>query len=80
MLDDDHTELLDALLDLEGFVVLSGYPSDLYTDRLKSWTLHQVKSRISANRGSSVRTECVWLNPACSAAINLKTPQQRMFA
>ena len=70
MSDDDHRELLDVLLDLEGFVVLSGYPSDLYDQVLAGWERHVTGSRISAGRGGAVRTECVWLNPACSAALH----------
>ncbi|KMN48743.1 DNA methyltransferase [Chromobacterium violaceum] len=71
MSDDDHRELLDALLKLDGFVVLSGYPSDLYNQALIGWEQHTTGSRISAGRGGAVRTECVWLNPACSAALHM---------
>ncbi|AVG17805.1 DNA methyltransferase [Chromobacterium vaccinii] len=70
MSDDDHRELLGVLLDLDGFVVLSGYPSDLYEQALAGWEQHTTGSRISAGRGTAVRTECVWLNPACSAALH----------
>ncbi|MEO9456892.1 hypothetical protein ABI924_22070, partial [Chromobacterium phragmitis] len=69
MSDDDHRELLAALLELDGFVVLSGYPSDLYNRALTGWEQHSTGSRISAGRGTAVRTECVWLNPACSDAL-----------
>jgi DNA adenine methylase len=80
MTDDDHAELLDALLELEGFVVLSGYPSDLYNDRLQHWSQYQTKARISAGRGTGIRTEVVWINPACSEALDRQERQQRMFA
>jgi DNA adenine methylase len=69
MTDEQHGELLDALLELEGMVVLCGYPSSLYADRLASWTQFQVRARISAGRGTALRTECAWVNPACSAAL-----------
>lgn len=62
--------LLDVLLGLEGFVVLSGDPSDLYEQALAGWERHTTGSRISAGRGTAVRTECVWLNPACSRALH----------
>lgn len=68
MSDEDHEELLDALLELEGFVVVSGYRTDLYDSKLSAWESHETGSRISAGRGTAVRTECVWLNPACVAA------------
>ncbi|MGC0155542.1 DNA adenine methylase [Chromobacterium vaccinii] len=70
MSNDDHHALLDVLLGLEGYVVLSGYPSDLYEHALAGWERHTTGSRISAGRGTAVRTECVWLNPACSTALH----------
>jgi len=80
MTDDDHAELLEALLELEGYVVLSGYPSELYNSKLQEWAQYQTKARISAGRGTALRTEVVWINPACSAALELEERQQRMFA
>jgi DNA adenine methylase len=65
----EHEELLEALVSLKGCVVLSGYPSDLYVSRLKGWQTHQTKARIAAHRGTGMRTEMVWLNPACAAAL-----------
>lgn len=76
----DHVELLDGLLELEGFVVLSGYCSTLYRDRLDGWICHTTKARISAARGTAIREEMVWLNPRCAAALNHEAVQGRMFA
>lgn len=78
--DFDHSDLLDALLELEGFVVLSGYRSDLYMEKLSSWTVKSTKARISAGRGTALREEVVWINPACAAALQQQVRQQRMFA
>jgi DNA adenine methylase len=80
MNDAEHAELLDALLELEGFVVVSGYPSALYNDRLSGWEQCETKARISAGRGTALRTEVVWINPACSAALELEETQLRIFA
>jgi DNA adenine methylase len=80
MTDDDHVELIDSLTQLEGLVVLSGYDSDLYRARLSGWTRHTTTSRISGGRGSVLRNEFVWVNPACSAALALEAAQQRLFA
>lgn len=80
MNDDEHAELLDALLELEGFVVASGYPSALYSDRLSGWEQCETKARISAGRGTALRTEVVWINPACSRALELEETQLRIFA
>ncbi|WP_299538256.1 DNA adenine methylase [uncultured Herbaspirillum sp.] len=65
-----HVELLSILTSLRGMVVLSGYYTDLYHARLPGWTLHQTKARISAGRGTKVKTECVWINPAAANALN----------
>lgn len=63
MSETEHSALLDAVLELEGKVVLSGYPSDLYIDRLRTWTRHETRARISAGRGTALRTECIWVSP-----------------
>ncbi|PVZ19967.1 MULTISPECIES: DNA adenine methylase [unclassified Pseudomonas] len=63
--DGQHAELLNALLELDGMVVLSGYPCELYDQALAGWTRHSTSARISAGRGTTTRTECLWLNPAC---------------
>lgn len=71
--DDDHDDLLAAILDLEGFVVLCGYESDLYNDALTGWEKHSTDARISAGRGTAMRQEVVWLNPACSSALHARS-------
>jgi DNA adenine methylase len=77
--DFDHVQLLDALLDLEGSVVLCGYPSELYDERLAGWIQHSTDARISAGRGTALRKEVVWLNPACVAGLSAEAAQLRMF-
>lgn len=67
---EDHEDLLAALLQLEGMVVVSGYETDLYHDTLRGWRVHRTPSRISAGRGTAVRTEVVWVNAACCAALD----------
>lgn len=62
--DKGHLDLLNTLLELEGMVILSGYPSELYDDTLKGWQRIETKARISSGRGTDLRTECLWLNPA----------------
>jgi DNA adenine methylase len=66
MTDDDHAALIDSLLAVKGLVVLSGYDNPIYSDRLGDWARHQTEARIGANRGAGMRTEAVWLNPACA--------------
>ena len=65
--DDDHRRLAGVLHDLQGMVVLSGYPCDLYDRELfPGWERHE---RRALADGARMRTEVVWLNPACSAAL-----------
>lgn len=68
MTDKDHEELLEALLNVDGFVVLSGYENDLYNDLLPGWSKFEKKARISAGRGTAIRKEKVWINPKCAAS------------
>jgi len=67
---DQHIELLRACCSLKGMVVISGYPSALYSLELEGWYANTTKSRISAGRGTSLRTECLWLNPHCFDRLN----------
>lgn len=66
MTDDDHCQLLDFLPTLEGMVALSGYPHPLYDEALGGW--HRVERDALAD-GARPRTEVLWLNPACFAAL-----------
>lgn len=68
MSDDEHEELLDVLESLQGMVVLCGYDSPLYTDRLRSWRREVTISRISGGRGAALREEVLWMNNACQIA------------
>lgn len=78
MTDDDHRKMAAVLRQVRGMVVLSGYPTDLYDDDLfKDWTRYE--RRAVADGGRS-RTEVVWINQACAAALELEAAQQRMFA
>jgi DNA adenine methylase len=64
--DDDHRELLTFLRGLRGFVVLSGYPSELYDQALDGWT---VVDRAALADGALPRVERLWINPACATAM-----------
>lgn len=66
MSDEDHEELLLRLQSVRGMVVLSGYPSDLYEELLVGWDRFE---RRAVADTAKFRTEVVWLNPACTAAL-----------
>lgn len=78
MTDDDHRALAEVLHGLAGMVVLSGYPCDLYDRELYAgWERHE---REHLADGARKRTEVVWLNPACSAALaGTPRPSMAMF-
>ncbi|MGE0232685.1 MAG: DNA adenine methylase [Flavobacteriaceae bacterium] len=65
--DGDHSELLVFLRGLAGMVILSGYPSALYDDALADW--RRVERDALAD-GAAKRTEVLWINPACAAALD----------
>lgn len=63
--DEDHASLLQFLRDLQGMVVLSGYPAPLYDEALSDWT--RVERKALAD-GARERTEVLWINPAAATA------------
>lgn len=68
--DEQHAELLATLTTLQGMVVLSGYPNELYERSLQGWSKNTTSARISAGRGADTRTECLWINPSCMDALH----------
>ncbi len=79
MTDEQHLELLAVLRSLQGMVVLSGYPSELYERELADWQIHTTGARISAGRGTAVKTEVLWLNPACQQRLAAPPAVQQAF-
>ncbi len=73
--EDDHASLLDLLCELDGMVVLSGYASELYEKSLRSW--RRVETDALAD-GARPRTEILWINPTCAAALD--SEQMPLFA
>ena len=57
----DHETLLENLQTLGGMVVLSGYRTDLYDDKLSTWSR---VDRAAKADGARDRIESLWLNPA----------------
>ena len=70
MTDEDHEALLTALYGLSGYVVLSGYRHPMYDQWLSNWASYETAARVSAHRGTGLRTEVVWINPACAEALS----------
>ncbi len=66
---DEHEQLLAEIQKVPGYVLISGYDSELYNDMLKGWHKHQRFARAAAQKGTKVAVECVWLNPMTSDRI-----------
>lgn len=62
-----HAKLLETLRGLTGMVVLSGYAHPLYDETLHDW--RRVEFEALAD-GARPRTEILWLNQACAAALD----------
>lgn len=76
MTDEQHIALAETLRDVQGMVVLSGYPCELYDCELYAdWT--RIERKAFAD-GASERTEVLWLNDACSRALYLGRDQQAL--
>jgi DNA adenine methylase len=69
MTDDDHLELLKALDDHPGPVLLSGYASDLYDSQLKHWWR---ETAVGLALGYKKREEVLWINPVAGRMIEGK--------
>ena len=59
MNEQDHVDLLGALREHKGPVILSGYPSEMYDRELKTWSRIERKSY---NQNADQRTEVLWCN------------------
>lgn len=70
MKDEDHIRFAELLYSLQGFVILSGYPSEIYKELFedRGWIKCERKARVM---GGGSKTEAVWLNPKTSRALNL---------
>lgn len=72
MTDADHRELAGVLRAVAGMVVLCGYESALYDDLYgggqgTGWRRIEIDALAD---GAQKRTEIIWLNPACAAALD----------
>lgn len=71
----DHCRLAEALHNVRGGVVLSGYACDLYDRELFSdW--HRVERKAFAD-GALDRTEVLWLNPVAARALEPELFERR---
>jgi DNA adenine methylase len=60
--DEEHRELLEALLGCRAAVVLSGYASPLYDDLLCTWSRREIATQTGNGGIDRARTEVLWSN------------------
>lgn len=64
--DDDHEHLLTRLKSVKGYVVLSGYNSELYRDTLTGW---RIAKKETINQLREKRTELLFISPKTNEAL-----------
>jgi len=62
MSDIDHERLLVRLQHIEGYAMVFGYSSQLYSDLLGRWRLITIPTRSGMSSGRTRRVEHVWVN------------------
>lgn len=65
----DHRRLSGAAHKLRGFVVISGYPSALYTELYADWPVVTKRTQVGGVNNNRFRTEAIWLSPRTAAAL-----------
>lgn len=60
----EHQELLGTIIQLQGKVMLSGYPSKLYDRYLSKWKCVSIAidNKASSAAIKPVKSECIWMN------------------
>lgn len=59
MTDQDHVELLEIFKKHTGFVMISGYESELYNNLLEGWHTEKLMAKCE---GGQERQEVLWMN------------------
>jgi DNA adenine methylase len=64
MHEDEHRRLLEALLAVEGKVILSGYHNRLYDEMLSGWrvTEREIDNKSGSGKTKEKRVEVLWMN------------------
>ena len=72
MTDEQHVKFADTVKGLKGMVIVSGYRSGLYDELFNDWECSYKMAVAQSNGGGHNKVECLWMNPACSAASPIK--------
>lgn len=60
----DHIELLDVVTKSKSFILLSGYPNELYTSKLKDWIRRDISipNHLAGGEDKRLMCESIWRN------------------
>lgn len=67
MSDEEHLALLERVLQAKAMVAISGYSNPIYDEKLSDWQRRTIETHAD---GALDRTEVLWINPACAAALD----------
>ena len=71
---EQHQALLEVLANIKGKFILSGYPSDLYTEFESRHGCHRqeinIDNKASSKKTKDRKTECLWTNFIPNRGIN----------
>lgn len=67
--DEDHVKAADFLNRVEGYVIVSGYACELYSDLYEAKGWERIDKITSTNSGGK-RVESLWLSPRTKKALN----------
>ena len=70
---EEHIELSGRLMDLEGMVIISGYPSELYDELYYDWSRDETETigQAGNSKGSKKNTEVLWISPRAKKTLPL---------
>jgi DNA adenine methylase len=75
MAEDGHVRLAEMVAGLRSYVVLSGYPCQLYSDLYEARGWRRVERSAQVNNPDTRRTEALWLCPRTVAALDRIQPR-----
>jgi len=76
MTEQDHVELLEAIINHPGKIILSGYESELYHDYLKGW--HTEKRASYVQYYSKQSKEIIWMNYQPTQQVQIQINERGM--
>ncbi len=70
----DHEDFLSEAFSLDGMVVVSGYPSEMYDEAFDGWRRTE---KTAMADGARERTEVLWVNPRTATRLDAEAEERR---